>query len=77
MKGKRYWLGGIVIILILAVLFYLHLLEANSVVLQAMGDIPCIDVNMQQSSNRVSLWQDEEDGKGIFLPAFLRAQSRS
>ena len=75
MKGKRYWLGGIVIILILAVLFYLHLLEANSVVLQAMGDIPCIDVNMQQSSNRVSLWQDEEDGKAyFFLPSCVHSQ---
>lgn len=70
---KRYYLGGIVIILVLAALVYLHFLKENSVVLQTAGEVPYIDVNMQQSSNKVALWQDEEDGKSyFFLPSCVQ-----
>lgn len=67
---KRYGMVLLLSILLCAGLFYLHDLERNSVVLQAEGGIPFVDVNMQQSTNQVSLWQDEEDGKSyFFLPS--------
>ncbi len=76
MMRKRYWLGGIVAILIVTALFYLHFLQENSVVLQTVGELPCMDVNMQSSSNQVSLWQDEEDGKCyFFLPSCVHDHS--
>ena len=55
---KRYGMVLLLSILLCAGLFYLHDLERNSVVLQAEGGIPFVDVNMQQSTNQVSLWQD-------------------
>ncbi len=70
---KRYWLGGIVAVLIMATLFYLHFLKENSVVLQEDEGVLYVDVNMQQSTNKVALWQDEEDGRSyFFLPSCVR-----
>lgn len=70
---KRYWLGGIVAVLIMATLFYLHFLKENSVVLQEDEGVLYVDVNMQQSTNKVVLWQDEEDGRSyFFLPSCVR-----
>ena len=60
---KRYCMGFILALVLAAALFYQYYTEQNSVVLQIGEGIPYVDVNMQQSTNKVGLWQDEEDGK--------------
>lgn len=70
---KRYCMGLVLTLLMAAALVYLHYMKINSVVLQADGDVLYVDVNMQQSTNKVSLWQDEEDGRSyFFLPSCVR-----
>lgn len=67
---KRYCMGFILALVLAAALFYQYYTEQNSVVLQIGEGIPYVDVNMQQSTNKVGLWQDEEDGKSyFFLPS--------
>lgn len=67
---KRYCMGLVLVLVLAAALSCRHYMEQNSVVLQADGGLPYVDVNMQQSTNRVGLWQDEEDGKSyFFLPS--------
>lgn len=67
---KRYCMGFILAFLLAAALFYQYYTEQNSVVLQIGEGMPYVDVNMQQSTNKVGLWQDEEDGKSyFFLPS--------
>lgn len=70
---KRYCMGLMLVLALTAAVFYLNYMRRNSVVLRAEGEMPCIDVHMQQSANRVGLWQDEEDGKSyFFLPSCVR-----
>ncbi len=72
---KRYCMGLALVLIIAAVLVCLHYMKLNSVVLQIDGEMLYVDVNMQQSTNQVSLWQDEEDGRSyFFLPSCVRNQ---
>ncbi len=72
---KRYCMGLLLVLLVAAALVYLHFMRQNRVVLRADGESLYVDVNMQQSTNQVSLWKDEEDGRSyFFLPSCVRNQ---
>ncbi len=69
---KRYCMGLILALAMIAALCYLYVLQNNSVVLEMEDGIPVLRVSTQQSANRITLWQDEEDGRSyFFLPSYI------
>lgn len=70
---KRYCLCLMLAALVVLGFVYSDKIKQNSVIMTVDGKTPCITVNMEQSVNKVSLWQDEEDGKAyFFLPSCVR-----
>lgn len=68
---KRLGMGLMLALLSAALLFGVYLQKQNSVSLNdGTAGVPYLEVSTWQSVNRVSLWQDEEDGKSwFFLPS--------
>lgn len=78
---KRYYLILILAVSIIFGFMYLDRMETDGIVLYLTGDkqekiTPYISIRMDQSTNKVSLWQSEEDGKSyFFLPSCVRNQT--
>lgn len=67
---KRYYLIFMLIVLTALGFVCMEQTKRRSVILETGGEEPYINVNMEYSINRVSIWQDEEDGKAyFFLPS--------
>lgn len=67
---KRYCLGLLLAALLAAGLLCMGQIRRSSVLFGISGQEPYITVNMKHSANRISMWQDEEDGKAyFFLPS--------
>lgn len=67
---KRYYLIFMLIVLTALGCVCMEQTKRRSVILETGGEEPYINVNMEYSINRVSIWQDEEDGRAyFFLPS--------
>ena len=67
---KRNCMGIMLAVLIVAAAGYLYFFRQCNILLQVDGEIPCIEIRMAQSENRVRMWFSEEEEKGyFFLPS--------
>lgn len=67
---KRNCMGIMLAVLIAAAAGYLYFFRQCNVLFQMDGKIPCIEIRMAQSENRVQMWLSEETEKGyFFLPS--------
>lgn len=60
-------------VLIVATAGYLYFFSQCNILLQMDGEIPCVEVRMEQSENQIRMWFSEETEKGyFFLPSCVR-----
>ncbi|MDE7232647.1 MAG: hypothetical protein K2N37_06200, partial [Lachnospiraceae bacterium] len=70
---KRYCMGIMLAVLIMAAAGYLYFFRQCNILLQIDGEIPCIEIRMAQSENRVRMWFSEEAERGyFFLPSCVK-----
>lgn len=70
---KRYGLGLLTLILMFIWILYWNYQNQNCVILKLEDKNPYVTVSTKRSTNRIDIWQDEEDGKSyFFLPSCVR-----